>query len=164
VVTRAWAPDAGELVWLTFDPQAGKEQARRRPTLILSPAVYNRRSGLALACPITSNAKGYPFEVALPEDLAVAGVILADHVNYGQKEVGGPWVRLWIYLCPGQGAFKPFRIDSGLVQHPSRFPFCRGQDPIGDPGIVGDSKHNNRTRGGRFAGCRQAERADEESN
>jgi mRNA interferase MazF len=80
-VTRGWAPDVGELVWLTFDPQAGKEQAGRRPALILSPAVYNRRSGLALVCPITSHVKGYPFEVALPEDLAVSGVVLADHLK-----------------------------------------------------------------------------------
>jgi mRNA interferase MazF len=49
--------------------------------LILSPAVYNRRSGLALACPITSHTKGYPFEVGLPENLAVSGVVLADHVK-----------------------------------------------------------------------------------
>ena len=81
MVTRAWAPDVGELVWLTFDPQAGKEQAGRRPALILSPTVYNRRSGLALACPITSHTKGYPFEVVLPENLAVSGVVLADHVK-----------------------------------------------------------------------------------
>jgi len=68
-------------VWLTFDPQAGREQAGRRPALVLSPANYNRKSGLALVCPVTSRVKGYPFEVALPPGLQVSGVILADHVK-----------------------------------------------------------------------------------
>ena len=76
-----WAPDVGDLVWLTFDPQAGREQAGRRPALVLSPAAYNRRSGLAIMCPITSRLKGYPFEVGLPEGLEVGGAILADHVK-----------------------------------------------------------------------------------
>ncbi len=75
-MTRGWAPDSGDLVWLTFDPQAG-----RRPALVLSPASYNRRSGLALVCPVTSRVKGYPFEVDLPEGLPVGGTILADHVK-----------------------------------------------------------------------------------
>ncbi len=68
-------------MWLTFDPQAGREQAGRRPALVLSPANYNRKSGLALVCPVTSRVKGYPFEVALPPGLQVSGVILADHVK-----------------------------------------------------------------------------------
>ncbi len=80
-MTRGWAPDSGDLVWLTFDPQAGREQAGRRPALVLSPAAYNRKSGLALVCPITSRVKGYPFEVELPEGLPVGGAILADHVK-----------------------------------------------------------------------------------
>jgi len=80
-VTRTSAPDAGDLVWLTFNPQAGREQAGRRPAVVLSPAAYNKRSGLALVCPITSQVKGYPFEVALPHGLPVAGVVLADHVK-----------------------------------------------------------------------------------
>lgn len=80
-MTRGWAPDSGNLVWLTFDPQAGREQAGRRPALVLSPASYNRRSGLALVCPITSRVKGYPFEVELPEGLPVGGAVLADHVK-----------------------------------------------------------------------------------
>ena len=74
-------PDAGDLVWLTFDPQAGREQAGRRPALVLSPAQYNRKSGLALVCPITSHVKGYPFEVELPPGLPLSGAILADHVK-----------------------------------------------------------------------------------
>lgn len=80
-MTRTSAPDAGDLVWLTFNPQAGREQAGRRPAVVLSPAAYNKRSGLALVCPITSQVKGYPFEVALPHGLPVAGVVLADHVK-----------------------------------------------------------------------------------
>src|SRR5438067_12478949 len=74
-------PDRGDIVWLDFDPQAGHEQAGRRPALVLSPATYNARTGLALCCPITTRAKGYPFEVALPGGLPVTGVILADQVN-----------------------------------------------------------------------------------
>lgn len=81
LVARAYVPDAGDLVWLTFDPQAGHEQRGRRPALILSPRLYNAKARLAIACPITSQVKGYPFEVALPTDSAVTGVILADHVK-----------------------------------------------------------------------------------
>ncbi len=64
-----------------FNPQAGHEQAGKRPALVLSPAAYNAKVGLALFCPITSQIKGYPFEVLLPADLPVAGVILADQVK-----------------------------------------------------------------------------------
>lgn len=80
----AFVPDAGDLVWLTFDPQAGHEQAGRRPALVLSPRAYNQRSGLALACPVTTDVKGYPFEVAVPEGCGIGGiegVILSDHVK-----------------------------------------------------------------------------------
>jgi mRNA interferase MazF len=80
-VKGAYVPDAGDLVWMTFDPQAGREQAGRRPALVLSPKIYNMRSGLALACPITNQAKGYPFEVSIRFGSAVTGVILADHVK-----------------------------------------------------------------------------------
>ena len=76
-----YIPERGDILWLTFDPQAGHEQAGRRPALVLSPAVYNRRAGLALVCPITNQAKGYPFEVALAEGSPISGVVLADHVK-----------------------------------------------------------------------------------
>jgi mRNA interferase MazF len=69
------------LVWLEFTPQAGHAQAGRRPALILSPENYNRKTGLAIACPITQQAKGYPFEVALPAGLPIMGVVLSDHVR-----------------------------------------------------------------------------------
>src|SRR5262249_40454985 len=71
---------AGDLVWLSFTPQAGREQAGRRPALVLSPRLYNAKSGLCLLCPVTTQVKGYPFEVALPEGLAVSGVVLSDHL------------------------------------------------------------------------------------
>ena len=74
-------PDAGDLVWLTFDPQAGHEQRGRRPALILSPRAYNAKARLAIACPITSYVKGYPFEVPLPAEGRLSGVVLADHVK-----------------------------------------------------------------------------------
>jgi mRNA interferase MazF len=80
-VKTAFVPDAGDFVWLTFDPQAGREQAGRRPALVLSPKAYNVRSGLALACPVTNQAKGYPFEVAVPAGHGASGVILADHLK-----------------------------------------------------------------------------------
>ena len=68
-------------MWLSFDPQAGHEQAGRRPAFVLSPESYNRKIGLFLACPVTSKVKGYPFEVPLPDGLAVSGVILADQIK-----------------------------------------------------------------------------------
>lgn len=75
-----YAPERGDIVWLTFDPQAGHEQAGRRPALVLSPRTYNAKTSLALICPITNQTKGYPFEVALPNG-SVNGVILADQVR-----------------------------------------------------------------------------------
>jgi len=80
-VIRAYVPGGGDLVWLSFDPQAGHEQSGRRPALVLSPASYNQRSGLALVCPITSRVKGYPFEVSLPQGSKLSGVILADQLR-----------------------------------------------------------------------------------
>lgn len=69
----AYVPERGDAVWITLDPQAGHEQAGRRPALVLSPSVYNGRVGLALLCPITSQVKGYPFEVPLPNGAAGSG-------------------------------------------------------------------------------------------
>ena len=77
----AYIPDRGDAVWITLDPRAGHEQAGRRPALVLSPAAYNGRVGLALFCPITSRVKGYPFEVPLPAGSAVSGVVGADQVK-----------------------------------------------------------------------------------
>jgi len=76
-----YEPDQGDVVWIDFDPQAGREQAGRRPGLVLSRLAYNRPSGLFLLCPITSRVKGYPYEVVIPDGLPVHGAILADHVK-----------------------------------------------------------------------------------
>ncbi len=75
------APERGDLVWIDCDPQSGREQAGRRPALVLTPSAYNRLVGLAVFCPVTSQAKGYPFETSLPSGLRVQGVVLADHVR-----------------------------------------------------------------------------------
>ena len=80
-MAKGYIPDRGDVVWLQFDPQAGHEQAGKRPALVLSPAAYNGRVGLALMCPITSQQKGYPFEVVLPAGMRIQGVVLADQVK-----------------------------------------------------------------------------------
>lgn len=77
----AWVPDRGDVVWITMGPGAGHEQVGRRPALVLSPAAYNGKVRLAILCPITNQVKGYPFEVAIPSGLAVAGVVLSDQVK-----------------------------------------------------------------------------------
>ncbi len=74
-------PDRGDIVYLDFNPTKGREQRGYRPAVIISPAVYNAKSSLALFLPITSKQKGYPFEVLLPEGLQVRGVILADQIK-----------------------------------------------------------------------------------
>lgn len=75
-----YVPDAGDVVWLDFDPQAGREQSKRRPALVLTDQAYNRASGLVVACPLTSKRKPYPF--ALPMDLnRVEGAVLVDHIK-----------------------------------------------------------------------------------
>jgi mRNA interferase MazF len=77
----AYVPERGHAIWLTFDPQAGHEQAGRRPAVVLTSAPYHQRVGLLLACPVTNQIKGYPFEVALPQGLPVSGVVLSDQVK-----------------------------------------------------------------------------------
>src|SRR3989304_5123374 len=76
-----YAPRRGDMVGLSFSPQAGHEQAGRRPALVISPMAYNKKVGLALVCPITSQVKGYPFEVAVPSGLKVQGVVLSDQAK-----------------------------------------------------------------------------------
>ena len=78
---KDYVPSKGDIVWLDFDPQLGREQSGLRPALIISPISYNKKVGLALICPITSHEKGYPFEVKIPEKLKISGVILSDHVK-----------------------------------------------------------------------------------
>jgi mRNA interferase MazF len=76
-----YVPDRGDAVWITLNPQAGHEPAGRRPAIVLSPAAYNSRVGLAILCPITNQIKGYPFEVVLPPGLGVTGAVLSDQVK-----------------------------------------------------------------------------------
>ena len=81
MVTEEYVPGRGDIVWMSFNPQVGHEQAGRRPALIVSPRSYNGATNLALCCPITSQVKGYPFEVALPMDVSITGVVLADQIK-----------------------------------------------------------------------------------
>ena len=81
MTTSEYVPDRGDVVWLAFEPQVGSEQSGRRPALVLTPAAYQRVVGLAVCCPITRRAKGFPFEVVLPEGMSVTGVVLADHAK-----------------------------------------------------------------------------------
>ena len=76
-----YVPERGDIIWLSFDPQAGHEQAGRRPAVVISPSIYNRGSALAVVVPITSHASGYPFEVPLPSGVRVRGVVLTDHLK-----------------------------------------------------------------------------------
>jgi mRNA interferase MazF len=80
-VVKRWVPERGQAIWIDMNPQAGHEQRGRRPALVLSPGAYNGRVGLALLCPITSQVKGYPFEVPVPEGLKVGGAVLSDQVK-----------------------------------------------------------------------------------
>jgi mRNA interferase MazF len=75
-----YVPDAGDLVWLDFDPQAGREQGRRRPALVLTDRGYNRASGLVVVCPLTSKRKPYPFALPVVVD-KVEGAVLVDHLK-----------------------------------------------------------------------------------
>ena len=79
MVTAEWVPDAGDIIWLNFDPQAGHEQAGHRPALVLSPAAYNGRTGWLLCVPMMTRAKGYRFEVPIAGRRG--GVALADQVK-----------------------------------------------------------------------------------
>jgi mRNA interferase MazF len=75
-----YVPDRGDLIWLHFDPQAGHEQAGRRPALTISPKSYNQKTGLGIFCPVTSQEKGYPFEVKI-KDIRIQGVVLSDQIK-----------------------------------------------------------------------------------
>lgn len=79
-MVTSYLPDSADIVWIDFDPQAGREQSKRRPALVLTDSAYNRASGLCLVCPLTSVRKGYPFEVPVKID-RVDGAVLADQVK-----------------------------------------------------------------------------------
>ena len=77
---KSYVPDAGDIVWLEFDPQAGREQAGHRPALVLSPATYNDKVSLAVCCPLSTKVKGYPFEVEVALGKTTS-VVLSDQVK-----------------------------------------------------------------------------------
>lgn len=81
VARRTHVPGRGDVVWISLYPQSGHEQTGRRPALVLSPESYNKKTSLAILCPITNQVKGYPFEVLIPEGLPVTGAILSDQVK-----------------------------------------------------------------------------------
>jgi mRNA interferase MazF len=81
-VRRAsYVPETGDIIWMSFEPQMGREQRGHRPVLVLSPRAYNDRRALALVCPITSKVKGHSFEIALPLDSEIAGAVLFDQLR-----------------------------------------------------------------------------------
>jgi len=89
-----YVPARGDIAWISLNPHKGHEQSGRRPAMVLSPYSYNRKTGLAIFCPITSVIKGYPFEVAIGQNYPVKGVILADHVK------SLDWrIRIAEYIC-----------------------------------------------------------------
>jgi mRNA interferase MazF len=73
-----YVPQRGDVIRLSFTPHVGREQGGRRPALVISSSDYNRLVGLLIACPITNQAKGYAYEVSIPDGLNVTGVVLAD--------------------------------------------------------------------------------------
>jgi mRNA interferase MazF len=80
-MARRYVPARGDAIWISLSPQAGHEQTGRRPALVLSPSSYNGKVGLAILCPVTTQVKGYPFEVAIPAGSKLGGVVLADQVK-----------------------------------------------------------------------------------
>lgn len=80
VKDKNYIPDRGDLVWISFNPQKGREQSNKRPAVVLSPAAYNKKSSLALMCPITSQVKGYPLETPIKGN-KILGVVLVDQIR-----------------------------------------------------------------------------------
>jgi mRNA interferase MazF len=81
VKDRFYQPDRGDFIWLGFTPQAGTEQAGRRPALVLSPRDFNIATGLAFVCPVTNQLKGSSFEVPVPRGSGLSGAVLSDHLR-----------------------------------------------------------------------------------
>jgi mRNA interferase MazF len=80
-MSKMYSPDRGDAVWLNFSPKAGHEQSGRRPAVVVSPKSYNKKVGLGLFCPITSQIKEYPFEVVIPAGMNISGVVLSDQTK-----------------------------------------------------------------------------------
>lgn len=81
VKNETYIPERGDIVWLNFYPRTVYEQSGRRPALVITPKKYNQKVGLAVFCPVTRHIKEYPFEVKLPIDMKIKGVILSDHAK-----------------------------------------------------------------------------------
>ena len=96
-------PERGDVVWIDFDPQSDREQAGRRPALVLTPARYNRLVGLLVACPVTKQAKGYPFESPFPPGLAIEGVVLTGFALHEYAGAVGRVVHDWLCRCRERG-------------------------------------------------------------
>jgi len=73
-------PGRGDAVWINFNPQKGREQANKRPAIVISPKIYNQKTGLAIMCPITSQIKNYPFEILIDEN-KIKGAVLSDQLR-----------------------------------------------------------------------------------
>lgn len=80
VKKKLYIPDRGDIVWINMSPQKGREQANKRPAVVLSPKIYNSKANLALMCPITSKIKGYPFEV-IYSNKKIKGAVLCDQIR-----------------------------------------------------------------------------------
>lgn len=81
MVKKTYIPERGDIVWLNFNFQSGHEESGRRPAIVISPSIYNEKTGLAIFCPITTQIKGYPFEVNIGESSLINGVVLSDQVK-----------------------------------------------------------------------------------
>src|ERR1700730_9138710 len=81
MTASTYLPDTGDLIWTDFDPTKGREQAGRRPALVVSPAAFTKNTGLAIVCPITSRVRPFPTSVVLPSSLPIAGEILTSHIR-----------------------------------------------------------------------------------
>ena len=92
-MSRAWTPDAGDVVWVHLDPQVGREQAGHRPAVVLTPASYNAKSGLLLCVPLTTRIKGYPFEVPIAGDRPSASVSNHSIICCVEMISSSPWLQ-----------------------------------------------------------------------
>jgi mRNA interferase MazF len=81
MTARAYLPNAGDLIWTDFDPTRGREQAGRRPALVISSAIFTKNAGLAVVCPITSRIRPFPTSVVLPPGLPISGEVLTSHIR-----------------------------------------------------------------------------------
>lgn len=106
-------PKKGDLIWLDFSPQAGHEQAGRRPALVITPSLFNRSTNLLFAAPITSRVRGHEFEVALPAGLSISGVVLVHHARSVDWKVRNAEI---IEAVPEETLFEVLDILNAVVE------------------------------------------------